>query len=108
MKTGVQLQWIRDDLIGHTRQNSRWSFASLADFLQGNASRVEIALRQLADPLRNYRHNFFAAFFQDDIRVGPRLTVNAGLRHEVATPLGEKFNKIPKQRSAQDATATRR
>ena len=31
---------------------------------------------------KNYRANYYAWFFQDDIKVTPRLTINAGLRWE--------------------------
>ena len=38
------------------------------------------------DPYRGYRANEFAAYFQDDWKITPRLTINAGLRWEYFGP----------------------
>jgi len=38
--------------------------------------------------------NYYASYLQDDIKVSSRLTVNAGVRWEVETPLSERHNKI--------------
>jgi hypothetical protein len=38
------------------------------------------------------RYNFM--YFQDDIKVSPKLTINAGLRYEIVTPQYEKDNRL--------------
>lgn len=63
------------------------SFASFLLGLVDSASRVEayeMALRNLD----------FSSYIQDDIKVTPRLTVNAGLRWDVMVPFTEKHNEI--------------
>src|SRR6202453_4709270 len=62
----------------------------LADFLFG--ARDTYQLNNFVNVHLNQRmHNFY---FQDDIRVNSRLTVNAGLRYELVTPLWESSNKL--------------
>ena len=39
-----------------------------------------------------YRWHFYAGYFQDDWKILPNLTINAGLRYELETPRMEKFN----------------
>src|SRR6185503_11090041 len=47
-----------------------------------------------ADAARRFRSKNFAAFFQDDWKVTPRLTVNLGLRYEYFAPLSDEDNHI--------------
>ena len=68
--------------------NTGFDFAS---FLLGYASN---ASRTLFDPgTYTELRPEFAAYFQDDIRLTSRLTVNAGLRWDVYVPWVEKDNK---------------
>ena len=64
---------------------------SLADFLLG-------AYQQLAvtNGVRNNdgQGKYFAGFVQDDWKVTSRLTINLGLRYELATPWVDKFDAI--------------
>ena len=63
---------------------------ALADFLFG--ARDTYQLNNFVNVHLNQRmHNFY---FQDDIRVNSRLTVNAGLRYELVTPQWESSNKL--------------
>ena len=39
-----------------------------------------------------YRWRFYAGYFQDDWKILPNLTINAGMRYELETPRMEKFN----------------
>jgi hypothetical protein len=63
---------------------------ALADFLFG--ARDTYQLNNFVNVHLNQRmHNFY---FQDDIRVNSRLTVNAGLRYELVTPVWESSNLL--------------
>ena len=63
---------------------------ALADFLFG--ARDTYQLNNFVNVHLNQRmHNFY---FQDDIHVSPRLTLNAGLRYELVTPPWESSNKL--------------
>lgn len=56
----------------------------LASFLLGTPA---LAQRQAGTPTMNMRQTTSAVFVQDDWRVTPALTLNAGVRYELQTPL---------------------
>ncbi|MBI4482709.1 MAG: TonB-dependent receptor [Acidobacteria bacterium] len=106
LKAGAQIQRMQNNVFFNTRQASRWNFGSVQDFLSGNASRVQIAPRELADPQRYMRQTFVAWFIQDDIRITRRLTFNLGLRSEWTSTITEKFGKLAAMPSALYVTGT--
>jgi hypothetical protein len=63
---------------------------ALADFLFG--ARDSFQLNNFAIVHLNQRMNYF--YVQDDVRLSSKLTVNAGLRYELATPQWEKNNRL--------------
>ena len=63
---------------------------NLADFMLGLRSQYAISTLFVAD-MRQHMH---FAYLQDDIRVNDKLTLNAGLRYEYATPMWEKNNRL--------------
>jgi hypothetical protein len=63
---------------------------NLADFLFGNRSSYSLTNFFIASVRQ--RMNFM--YFQDDIKVTPSLTINAGVRYELATPQYEEDNKL--------------
>ncbi len=63
---------------------------SLADFMFGLRSQYAISTPFVAE-MRQHMH---FAYLQDDIRVTDRLTLNAGLRYEYATPMWEANNRL--------------
>jgi hypothetical protein len=65
------------------------TFKSLQDFVAGNVLNGTV---QAGNTAFNARDHWYAAFAQDDWRLTPRLTVNAGLRYEYIAPLHEKNN----------------
>jgi hypothetical protein len=61
---------------------------NLADFMLGLRSQYALSNALVA----NMRKNMHFAYLQDDIRVNDRLTLNAGVRYEYATPFWEQDN----------------
>jgi hypothetical protein len=66
-------------------------FSSLTNFFQGTMRRARIFL---GNPVRTLSSQGYAAFFQDDWRVKPRLIVNLGLRYEINTVVKDKNNQL--------------
>ncbi len=64
--------------------------ANFADFLFGARDSFQMNNFQVVN--LNQRMHFF--YFQDDIRVSSRLTINAGLRYELVTPQWESNNLL--------------
>jgi Carboxypeptidase regulatory-like domain/TonB dependent receptor len=66
--------------------------SALENFLLGNVGSGSSIFE--GDPVRNVHTDHFAAFFQDDYRVTPRITVNLGVRYELATVLQDINNQL--------------
>ncbi len=62
-------------------QNGFYQFNSVAQFIQGVASSVEIALPG-SNPNREWRQHMDAAYITDTYRASTRLNVTAGIRYE--------------------------
>lgn len=55
------------------------------------------------NPHLNYRSNYYGVFVQDDWRITPKLTINAGVRWDYESPVAEDLNQ---QNVGFDANAT--
>ncbi len=60
-----------------------YTYGSLFDFLVNNPAQQLVA--DLAPTAKHTRETLFGVYVQDDIRLRPNLTINAGLRYEMAT-----------------------
>ncbi len=63
---------------------------NLADFIFGNRSAYSLTTFAVV----NLRQRFNFMYVQDDIKLSPKLTINAGLRYELVTPQYERDNKL--------------
>jgi trimeric autotransporter adhesin len=66
---------------------------AIANILLGRLNFTQNNTAQIARPLSNYV-NYWAGYAQDDIRITPKLTINAGLRYEYEQGLQEKDDQI--------------
>ncbi|MFC6645282.1 TonB-dependent receptor domain-containing protein [Granulicella cerasi] len=63
---------------------------NLADFYFGNRNQYSITNYAVV----NLRQRYTFMYLQDDVKLLPNLTVNAGLRYEIVTPQWEADNKL--------------
>ncbi len=79
-----------DTATGNTTAAQLQQARNLADFLFGNRSGYSLTNFTVV----NLRQRFNFMYVQDDIKVTPNLTINAGLRYELATPQWERDNRL--------------
>jgi len=63
---------------------------SLASFLLGLPASGSVQYY----PAVSFHQNYFAGYFQDDIRLTTNLTLNLGIRYEVETPKTERYDRL--------------
>ena len=96
MQFGAELQYYKVDIDNEFRRAATFSFNggvtghAMADFLLGQINVFD----QGTGEYKNNRVLYPAFFFQDDIRVSPRLTLNVGARYEPTPPWHEQVGRI--------------
>lgn len=84
-----------------TDPNGIWFFGDLPSFLQGQATKFQGGIASSLTP-RNFRQNVIGGYLQDDWRTRPNLTLNMGLRYEIATVPTETSGKLVNLRNISD------
>ena len=107
MKFGFEGRQYKDNAANPGMASGRYNFGK--NWTQANALRADaVSGNEIATFLlgyvtsasvdRNidptYLHRYYAAFFNDDWKVTPRLTVNLGLRWDYEGPNYERYNRI--------------
>jgi hypothetical protein len=83
----------------------RYTFSSLADFLQG-APRTGDLMLPGSDSIRGWRQSIYSGFLQDEIRVSSRLSATLGVRYEPYSAPTEANGKIATVRDLLHDTST--
>jgi Carboxypeptidase regulatory-like domain len=74
----------------HAKGNIK--FSSLENFLTGHVGGGSDIF--VGDPVRDVHTDHLGVFFQDDYRITPKITVNIGVRYELATVLQEVSGRL--------------
>jgi hypothetical protein len=93
VKIGGRLERIRFNTDSQSTASGEFRFRNLSEFLRNIPDRFQAQLAG-SDTVRGHRQWVAAWYVQENWRIGSRLTVDAGLRHEWATTPGEVNGKI--------------
>jgi len=102
IKFGAAVERMQLEADALTDVNGIYFFASFADFLNNNPSKFNGGVAASLKP-RNFRQTIFGAYVQDDWRWKPNLTLNLGVRYEMATVLTETAGRLVNLRNITDA-----
>jgi hypothetical protein len=83
--------------------NGFFTFGSLTNFLQDQPSTFQSLISTSQTP-RDLRQSIFGGYVQDDYKIKPRLTLNLGVRYEMATVPTETANQLSTLVSFADTT----
>jgi carboxypeptidase family protein/TonB-dependent receptor-like protein len=101
VKFGFAFERMLEQATALTDPNGIWTFDNLAAFLQNQPTKFQGGIASSLRP-RNFRQNIFGGYVQDDWRAKPNLTLNLGLRYEMATVPTETNGKLVNLRNIMD------
>jgi len=105
IRTGFAFERVLDNLDERNRPNGLWTFPSIAAMLQVQPTQFSAQFPG-TDGIRGLRNSIFGGYIQDDYRIRPNLTINLGVRYDMATVIKEVNGKIANLRYITDATVT--
>ena len=103
MKAGFSLIRFQQNYLADARATGTFNFNSLSDFLTNKPSAYQADIATIPSGLsvpayppspRGLRQTAIGAYFEDDLRLTPRLTLNLGVRYEFATVPTEVHNRL--------------
>ncbi len=103
LKFGGGIERIRDNILATSDPNGVFSFNSLSDFLTNHPFFLSAGIPSSISE-RGFRQTIVGAYLQDDWRWRQNLTINLGLRYEMATIPTEVQGKLTVLRQLTDAT----
>jgi hypothetical protein len=101
IKFGVAVERDQDNIHKAGNTNGKFGFSSLQNFLTNNASSFS---GTNSENFFHFRQSIVGTYVQDDWRIRPNLTINIGLRYEMATELGETDDQLANLRTLSSAT----
>jgi len=101
VKFGFAFERMLSKATALTDPNGIWTFGDLPSFLQGQPTKFQGGIASSLTP-RNFRQNIIGGYVQDDWRTKPNLTLNLGLRYEMATVPTETNGKLVNLRNIMD------
>jgi hypothetical protein len=103
LQFGFNFERMLDDFDSVNLPLGEWDFGSVQDFLQNVPEDFSSDLPGTSGK-RSLNTVIYGTYAQDVIRVSPRLTVTAGVRYEINTPVTEANGKVSLLMNLSDAT----
>jgi hypothetical protein len=103
LKIGGGLEKIRDNVLASSDPAGSFAFNSLSDFLSNKPFSLTAEIPGAIFE-RGFRQTIAGAYFEDDWRFRPYLTVNLGLRYEMSSVPTEVHGNLTVLRRLTDAT----
>jgi hypothetical protein len=101
LRTGFSFERIDHNLNSPSSPNGVWTFTSVQQFVQATPSAFSSDFPGNDVP-RGERTSVIAGYLQDDFRMRPNLTINLGVRYEMALALKEVNGKLANLRNLTD------
>jgi hypothetical protein len=93
LRLGFNVERMQDNNFEDAVGGGFFTFGSLEGFLTNQPISFLTSLPSPLDP-RHLRQTIFGGYIQDDIRLRPSLTVNLGMRYEMATVITETDGRL--------------
>ncbi|MGI9075516.1 MAG: TonB-dependent receptor domain-containing protein [Bryobacteraceae bacterium] len=101
IKFGFAFEHLENNILANSDASGIFRFGSLSDFLTNNPKSFETGIVSSITP-RSFRQIIVGGYVQDDWRFRPNLTLNLGLRYEMATVPTEEHGKLSTLRNLGD------
>jgi hypothetical protein len=102
LKFGLNVERMRDNILAISNRGGEFSFSSLSDFLTDQPFSLSAAIPSAISE-RGFRQTIVGTYFQNDWRWRSNVTLNLGVRYEMATVPREVQGKLTVLRHLTDA-----